>query len=438
MQRILRLTVLFGIGAGVLLSNTAQAQPISPIRYNEGPGIKLSDSLVFHPGVAVEGRYDSNVFLEDTLNSGVNELTGAGLLRVIGHLHLATSSPQRLAESEGKAAKPKVAFRLKGAASYREYFSDRPAVTNLRSVEIDAGFKLTLFPEGVFSAALYDDFIRSYPQFSGMGVSAPRNTNRGGVDFTIAPGGKRLTFVLGYAFNFDIFNSEKFSFADKMAHEVNLNIKWRLLPQNAIFLTVSQQFIDYYAGQGTSGINNNNSMPFRISLGFAGLFTNRVGVLARIGYGNGFYDASDSYSSVLGQLEFNFNLGPLAKIKVGYQHLFRDSMLTNYYEDEHIYASYDHMIIQRILLHLSASYQYRHYGGFDPATTGLPQDLANHLVAFNLSVDYKIRDWIYIGLGYDLNLRNLPSGVLPLGTSGGTYVNDFTRHQVYGKVGVSY
>ena len=33
---------------------------VTAIRYNEGPGVKLSDSFVFHPGAAVETRYDSN------------------------------------------------------------------------------------------------------------------------------------------------------------------------------------------------------------------------------------------------------------------------------------------------------------------------------------------------------------------------------------------
>ena len=66
----------------LLFASSALAQFNAPIRYNEGPGLKLSDSLVFHPGLDVEGRYDSNVFYAD-------QAKGAPYLRLIGHLHLA-------------------------------------------------------------------------------------------------------------------------------------------------------------------------------------------------------------------------------------------------------------------------------------------------------------------------------------------------------------
>ena len=66
MLKILRLASL--IAAVQLISNTAMAQFVAPIRYNEGPGIKLTDSLVFHPGLEVEGRYDSNARYGDTSN----------------------------------------------------------------------------------------------------------------------------------------------------------------------------------------------------------------------------------------------------------------------------------------------------------------------------------------------------------------------------------
>jgi len=121
---------------------------------NEGPGIKLSDSMVFHPGIELEGRYDSNALYSE-------EAVGAPYLRVIGHIDLATLSPQRLTDGNGKAYPQKVAFRLKTAVSFRNYFSDNAAVEQQRALEIDAGLGLTLFPQGMFSFSLTDDFART-------------------------------------------------------------------------------------------------------------------------------------------------------------------------------------------------------------------------------------------------------------------------------------
>lgn len=83
MRIFLRLTSALII---LFTANQAQAQFNAPIRYNEGPGVKLSDSLVFHPGVEVEGRYDSNALYTDSPK-------GAPYMRFIGHLDLATLSP---------------------------------------------------------------------------------------------------------------------------------------------------------------------------------------------------------------------------------------------------------------------------------------------------------------------------------------------------------
>ena len=91
-----RLILGLAISSVLLLCSRAEAQFATPLRYNqEGPGIKLTDSLVFHPGLAVEGRYDSNVLFTDTARKG------APYLRLIGHLDLATRPPKRMKSGDG-------------------------------------------------------------------------------------------------------------------------------------------------------------------------------------------------------------------------------------------------------------------------------------------------------------------------------------------------
>jgi len=435
-----RLAIVFGLSGALLAPAAARAQMLAPIRYNEGPGVKLSESLEFHPGIALEGRYDSNVFLTSSRNN--QQVIGAPYLRVIGHLHLTTTSPQRLEDTSGKRAHRKVAFRLKGALAYREYFpvtdTYSTQVKDRRSLEVDAGMNLELFPDGFFTARIFDDYVRSNPQWAGMNPNAPRNSNRGGLAFRLSPGGRRITLELGYSINLDMFDDALYASSNKYYHEVNFSAKWRLLPKTAVFLQASEQFISYYDTSPPAGnhlLVNSDSKPLRIYLGGSSLFTPRFSMMGRIGYGNGFYDEGDSYSMLLGSLELRFHIGPTAKIKGGFEHLFSDSLYGNYFTDELAYVGYDHLVINRILLHLKGEYRWRSYSGL-PAGSGI-NELKNHLVQLNVAADYKIRSWVYVGLGYDLGLRYLASDYLP-SLQGGVYVNDFVKHQVYAKVGVSY
>ena len=438
MLKILRLASL--VTAVLLISSTAQAQFVAPIRYNEGPGIKLTDSLVFHPGLEVEGRYDSNARYGDSSNPFV-AVVGAPYLRLVGHLHLATLPPQRLTDGENKVSLPKVAFRLKTAVAYREYF--KKEVEHLRAAEVDAGMELRLFPYSMVTASIFDDFARTVPEWTGINVN--RNTNRGGLKLRIKPGGGRLEFNVGYTFNFDLIDeSKQFAFTNKIGHEIKLTAKWRLLPKTAVFLEATEQIITYLDPTGGSEaikdiktsdlIANSNSSPLRIYLGFSGLITPRFSAMLKVGYANGFYDVNDSYNMVVGQGEFTFFISPLAKIKGGFEHSFADSFLSNYFVDERAYLGYDHFIINRILLHLSGEYIFRQHEGF-PATTAT-QELNYHVVKVDFGLDYKIFEWFYLGVGYNLELRKQTTAALQ--QTNGKYYNDFNKHQVFGKIGLSY
>ena len=440
MLKILRLAIV--CATFLLVSSTAMAQFVAPIKYNEGPGIKLTDSLVFHPGLAIEGRYDSNALYTNTSNPN-EAVHGAPYLRLIGHLHLATLPPQRLTDGDGKVSLPKVAFRLKGAVTYREYFSNENKVTDKRAVEADVGISLRLFPYGSFSVEIFDDYARTVPSWSGP--NAYRNTNRAGARFKIKPGGGRLTFNVDYSFNIDIFDTDNFAWTAKTFHEIKLVAKWRLLPKTAVFFEASEQIYGYLDPLGgrdaikctnsNETVPNSDSYPLRMYLGFAGLITPRFSVLAKVGYGNGFYDADESYNMMLGQAELTWFLSPLAKIRIGFEHGFNDAFYANYFVDEKAYLGYDHFIINRILLHMKVEYRYRQHEGFPEKCTSV-KELNYHMLKGDLGLDYKIFEWFYVGVGYNLELREQTSPALP--RSGGTYYNDFVKHQVFGKVGLSY
>lgn len=421
------------------LSSSALAQFQTPVRFSEGPGVKLGEGLVFHPGLAIEGRYDSNALNIDS------QLKGAPYLRLIGHFNLQTLSPQRLAD--GEAGVQRIQFGLNTSLAYREYFSGDDSVTAQRALEVSAGLNFRWSPSRYFNFQILDSFMRSVQARNTVVAQGPTTTtlaqdlNRLTAQFNVIPGGGRLSFGLGYSLNLALFEDEGFGSLNKLAHEIAFSGKFKLLPKTAVMLDVIQQFTTYLEDTvpGTTIANPNvGSKPFRVYAGFAGLITPRFSTLLKVGYGNSIHDSGDSFSSILAKVELGYLIGPTAKLKVGFERSFEDSIFANTYTDNKVYAGYDHQIASRFILHLALNYSFRSYGGFPAGGLNGLTELDQHLVTAGLAFDYQIKDWVYVGLGYDLQLQNAAT-TIPTNPGVQTFgATDFARHQVYGKVGISY
>jgi hypothetical protein len=423
--------VLFGSAA-------AHAQFATPIRYNEGPGVKLTESLVFHPGVAFETRFDNNPLATN------DNLQGSAYMRLIAHLDLSTLSPQRLTNGSGEVSRQAFEFRLKSALAYREYLSGEDAVQQQRALEVDAGLLLKYAPSRLIALQLTNDYARqvtarNFQVVPGSGAlpddTLSRNLNRLAASMKLSPGGGRLAIELGYALNLDAFEDEGFYRNNRLFHEIFLRGSYKLLPKTAILVEAIQQFYDYYEVDAiASALDNVSSKPLRVYAGFSGLITPRLSVLAKIGYGNSFYDSNDDFSSVLAKAELGYQIGPTARAKLGYERRFDDSFFGNFFADHIVYAGYDHQIAQRFLLHFNGDYRYRTFDGFP----GGVDPLDANMLTLGAGFDYQIKDWVYVGIGYDLQLQDFTEGSTIGGVGTVVGLNDFTRHQVYGKVGVSY
>lgn len=416
-------------------AHPAWAQFIAPIRYNEGPGIKISDSLVFHPGISIAGHFDSNPLQK--AGTATDPITASGFLRILGHLDLATLSPQRRTNGDGTVSASRNAeFRLKTAVSFREYLSGNDNVKQMRAVEIDAGLALALFPQSLFSFDVSDDFARMVqPRFGEVADSIARDSNRATLKLKLTPGGGRLQFALSYSNNLEYFEDSDLAGANKMFHEIALAAKWKILPKTAIQLDVIEQIYDYFNPGGGSYANltiqKAESTPLRIYFGLLGLITPSLSILAKIGYGNAFVqNNAPSYNNVLGVFELGYQFGPFARFKLGYEHLFQDAIFASYYTDELVYIGYDHTIATRFILFARGEYRYRQYQGI-PSGVGVSA-VSQNLAGLSLGGDYQIKDWIYVGIGYDLQLQYRSSA------TSSVYAPNFTKHQVFAKVGVSY
>src|SRR5687768_10915296 len=139
--------VVFGAAPALLVLCTqmaaaphAEAQWLPDRSYTEGPGIRVGD-LELHPGVAVRGGYDTNVFR--TPGTAQDPEVGSAILAITPHLNLTTLSRQRLTQGESAAGAsaaplpPPIAFNLGVAATYFHYFAE-DAPKNLE-VDFDSG-----------------------------------------------------------------------------------------------------------------------------------------------------------------------------------------------------------------------------------------------------------------------------------------------------------
>ena len=434
----------FGAGLAVLLGSigSTSAQFYTPIRFrNEGRGVLVTESLVVHPGVAIEGRYDSNVL------QNARDVRDAPYMRLIGHFDLATRSPQRLTDGDGKVARQKVSFRLQSAFGFREYLSNDEIITDQRALEIDAGLELRLTPSRSFSFQILDSYLRSVSPRNGttLGVGgAPaaanfgtisRNANRLDLRAIVTPGGGRLSLTAAYALWVDLYENTGLDVNNRLYNEAKLEAKYRLLPKTALQIEAIQRFYNYLETQAVA-YGNVNSAPLRLYAGLTGLVTPRLSTILKVGYGHAMYKTGSSFNSVLAKAELAYRLLPMARLRAGYERSFDDAPYGNYLSDHIVYAGYDHVVGRRVVLHADADFRSRRYAGFERFPVR-PEATGATLMTLALGVDYQIQDWVYCGVGYDMHLQNIEQTVA---TNPGDFIGlvDFSRHQFYGRVGVSY
>ena len=138
----------------------------------EGPGFKAG-RLVLHPGLSLQGGYDSNLFLQSR-----NE-NDTFMLRLTGYLDVATEGAVRQAEGDTSQAElQKITFRGGIGGAYYHFFTSRLA----DNVAADAHVDFSYNPSSVFSLQVRDQFRRMVRPFSNPntaeGTTCPRAPRR--------------------------------------------------------------------------------------------------------------------------------------------------------------------------------------------------------------------------------------------------------------------
>jgi hypothetical protein len=435
MNRLLAITV----GLGVLASARIAGAQEATIGYQGLPqkaagesatGINVAEGMLLHVGAGAEAGYDSNVFYGNSSNPG--GVTSSGIIRTTAFAELTNSS-------RTAGAPAGLSFDVRGGLTYRRYTSDNPNVARYRDAfQPGAGLSLG-YGTGRLSFQLTDAFTRieDPPYANSSGSPLARDSNMATAEMRFAPGGGRINTLLRYTNIVDVFESSQFAYASSVMHQLMLDVSWKWLPKTAIFVQANQSYVTYLNADTKGKVS---SFPLHVIAGLRGLITPKLSVNLSVGYSNAFYSSGATTSGVWGStfVEAQATLTPtmMSRILVGYHHDFANSVISAYYYDDSVYASYVQQLGGRLAFDLSARVSHRQYQGLLFDTTGTRTD---NFLNLGATLDYFIRNWIYAGVGYSLlaNISDYRLPVAPNSAMPGDSV-EYTKHQVFARLGVTY
>jgi hypothetical protein len=397
-------------------------------------GINLAEGVLMHVGLGAEGGYDSNVFYGSSSVPGA--VVGSPILRFTGFGEINNTS------RTGPA--PSLTYDVRAGLTYRRYLSSDENVKKYDNAFMpSAGLGLST-TAGTWGFSLSDSFLRQEdPPYQSTGLGAnispiSRDTNLAMVQAQWAPGGGRITGTLRYSNQIDLFEQGSgYSYANSLTHTFTLDVSWKWLPKTAVFVQANQGYVSYLS---TNSEGKVPSYPLRVFAGLRGLITPKLTAILSLGYVNGFYQNGATTSGFLGSTYVDVQgiLNPtlLSRITLGYHQDFQNSIISNFYYQYSVYASWVQQVAGRFSLDLSGRYTFLDYRGllFDPTH----ERTDNSLIA-GLTFDYFIRNWIYAGVGYAF-IGNFSNYHLP-DMNGMPDLNrpvDYAKHQVFARLGLTY
>jgi len=311
------------------LPAAAGAQDIVAERASrEGPGFKVG-RLVLHPGLGLEGGWDSNVFLQDS-----NE-ESSFILRLQGYLDVATEGAERQAEGETNEAEPqKIEFRGGVGAMYYHYFLERVP----DNVAADAHVDFSYNPSNVFPLVVRDVFPRYVRPFSepntttGTTISYGRNRNAASLELVGRSKSGVLEGRVGYTNVLELFSASLYAYADNMTHLVPATFSWLFFPTSALVYTVEYAHQSYSNPADVAASPTSLSDSNRVSsmVGYNGAITERFSLTAMIGYAAGFYQNGQAFDDVIARVDFRWMPRRTVGLTTGYDRLIRPSYIGNY------------------------------------------------------------------------------------------------------------
>lgn len=391
--------IVLGVAFVVLASaGSAHAQEwLSDRERAEGPGFRVGN-LELHPGLAAEGGYDSNVFLENSNRKG------SGILRLTGHLLLSTLGAERKEEGEAKQTPETtqmLQFRGGLDVEYYHYF-----ISNLNdNVAGNLSMNMLVNPKGPFTFGLREVFGRTIRPFTDSGagtISYGRNQNSARLDFGLRSRGGLLSERLSYGIDVDFFDQNIFRYADSYTHVIESALRWRFLPSTAILHDLHVRIQRFYKSQSTSPTHLTNNVRVDTDIGLNGAFTNELSAAALVGYSAGFYKAVDvqDFDSVNARAELRWKPRQNIRTTLGYERDFHPSFVGNYYKSDKLYLKTNLLFVGALLVGADLSAAFTKSGVALSGPTGTMPLLGNQQhrkdtrISAGLFSEYRFTNWL--------------------------------------------
>jgi len=331
----LALALVASLSAQLSSVDPAHAQGFRQDRAGtEGPGFKAG-RLVLHPGLSLEGGYDSNVFLQDA-----NE-EDSFLLRLTGYLDVATEGSIRQTEGDTQqAARQKIEFRGGLGVAYYHFATDRIADNAAADAHVDFSYN----PSQVFSLEVRNVFRRTVRPFTdpntveGQTIGYGANNNAATLDLVGRSKSQVLEGRLGYTNQFAFFDADIFQYGNSMTHRVPASLSWSFFPTSALvwdFSYSGQRFDTDRLTESPTLLSDNNRAASAI--GYNGALTERFALSVFVGYTVGFYDIGDDFDGVTARVEARWRPRPTVTLTGGFNRDFVPSFIGNFTSMNRLY-----------------------------------------------------------------------------------------------------
>lgn len=398
----------------------------------EGAGYKVGEGTVLHPSVGAETGFISNVFYEDV------DPISSGILRIIADLSIASLPPQRMGQSDGDdedggnpGTPPKIEFRAGARFTYNEYLTSNEAAKAQRDVGIGAHARAVFFPAGRISFGIEDKFVRDTRPLNDEGTgNLNRDINHLKLWLQMRPGGGTITVTTRYENRWDVFEQDDLGFANRMHHIIGLRANWQFLPITNFWADISQGFFRPYGDNTLEGEPFKfSSNPFRGQLGASSALTERTTATLWLGYSLADYDQGPGFNGVIFGASAGWRYAPFGRLLLGYEHDFRDSVNSNFYQDEFLFARVEQQI-SAVTVTNKLGLRFRTYEGIPEQIEGNSPNRSDVIVTNDLAVNYYYRDWLAVTAEYLFASDSTDFRYTVGGAGGAEDDPSFVRHEL--------
>lgn len=392
------------IGGSLLLAlavdvGTARAQDVRDIEAVEGPGYPVGEGTVIHPVVGAEAGFTDNVFSAYS-NS---QRHGAGLLRLVAEAVIASKKvepasadaltvAEEAAQESAEPASQSMQFRGGGRLEYNEYLSTDDIVRSQRNLAADLNGNLVIAPEGTFSFAAKEHFVRNTRPTNFYSREATnRIANTLSLGLTYQPGGRTMKGGLRWANQIDYFEDSDQQFGNRMINALHADYEWMLFPYTKLYADASYSFIGSIGSDAAISVTKRSAQPIRGGVGVATAITELFTVKAHLGWAYASYAGGTGYNSPLFGTELGYRYSPVGRIVGEYKWTHEDSLNGDYYRDHMLGLRIDQQI-RRVVGTLGGEARLRYYDGIHMDIGPPTRD--DVIFAVSAKATYVFKDWL--------------------------------------------